>query len=175
MRISDWSSDVCSSDLPQLPGTTYSTRGFTGVAPLGSIPPAIVPYCTLESRYDRCSDTSEYGRRHGGGLSAQIDRDFGFAKLVSISAYRKARGKYKFDVLQVYPTLATSETTFPSDSLTQEFQLLSPSGGRLQWTLGAFYIHSKQSMAPFRSDIVPGSVFAPVPQAFTSQIGRAHV
>src|SRR3546814_6780877 len=39
---------------PQLPGTTYSTRGFTGVAPLGSIPPAIVPYCTLESRYDRC-------------------------------------------------------------------------------------------------------------------------
>src|SRR3546814_16807381 len=35
---------------PQLPGTTYSTRGFTGVAPLGSIPPAIVPYCTLESR-----------------------------------------------------------------------------------------------------------------------------
>src|SRR3546814_18836300 len=31
---------------PQLPGTTYSTRGFTGVAPLGSIPPAIVPYCT---------------------------------------------------------------------------------------------------------------------------------
>src|SRR3546814_17401016 len=44
---------------PQLPGTTYSTRGFTGVAPLGSIPPAIVPYCTLESRYDRCSDTSE--------------------------------------------------------------------------------------------------------------------
>src|SRR3546814_16999265 len=83
MRISDWSSDVCSSDL-----------------------------------------------------------------LVSISAYRKARGKYKFDVLQVYPTLATSETTFPSDSLTQEFQLLSPSGGRLQWTLGAFYIHSKQSMAP---------------------------
>src|SRR3546814_7250008 len=108
MRISDWSSDVCSSDL-----------------------------------------------------------------LVSISAYRKARGKYKFDVLQVYPTLATSETTFPSDSLTQEFQLLSPSGGRLQWTLGAFYIHSKQSMAPFRSDIVPGSVFAPVPQAFTSLISRS--
>src|SRR3546814_1211288 len=100
--------------------------------------------CTLESRYDRCSDTSEYGRRHGGGLSAQIDRDFGFAKLVSISAYRKARGKYKFDVLPVYPTLATSETTFPSDSLTQEFQLISPSGGRLQWTLGAVYIQYNQ-------------------------------
>src|SRR3546814_7830454 len=66
-----------------------------------------------------------------------------------------------------------SSDLFPSDSLTQEFQLLSPSGGRLQWTLGAFYIHSKQSMAPFRSDIVPGSVFAPVPQAFTSLISRS--
>src|SRR3546814_11129120 len=86
--------------------------------------------------------------------------------LVFISAYRKARGKYKFDVLQVYPTLATSETTFPSDSLTQEFHLLSPSGGRLQWTLGAFYIHSKQSMAQFRPDILLVSVFAPVPKAF---------
>src|SRR3546814_18014083 len=28
-------------------------------------------------------------------------------------------------------------------------------------------------MAPFRSDIVPGSVFAPVPQAFTSLISRS--
>src|SRR3546814_13311299 len=92
---------------------------------------------------------------------------------LSISAYRKVRGKYKFDVVQVYPTIATSETTFPSDSLTQEFQLLSPSGGRLQWTLGAFYIHSKQSMAPFRSDIVPGSVFAPVDRKST-RLNSSH-
>src|SRR3546814_14966563 len=69
---------------PHLPGTTYSTRGFTGVAPLGSLPPAIVPYCTLDSRSDRCPAPSEYGPRHGGGLSAQHAPVFGFTKLVSI-------------------------------------------------------------------------------------------
>src|SRR3546814_10677705 len=58
---------------PQLPGTTYPTRGFTGVASLGSILPAIVTYCLLESRYDRCSDTSEYGHRQGYRKSTRLN------------------------------------------------------------------------------------------------------
>src|SRR3546814_14893922 len=33
MRISDWSSDVCSSDLQRLPGAAADRRGSCGAAP----------------------------------------------------------------------------------------------------------------------------------------------
>src|SRR3546814_7524285 len=95
MRISDWSSDVCSSDL--LPGTTYSNRGIGGVGLPGPIPPAIIPYCDVRSRYDNCSSISEYNRSRGGGVSAQINHDFGFAKFASITSYRKGRSEARLD------------------------------------------------------------------------------
>src|SRR3546814_10731759 len=54
-----------------LPGTTYSNRGIGGVGLPGPIPPAIIPYCDVRSRYDNCSSISEYNRSRGGGVSAQ--------------------------------------------------------------------------------------------------------
>ena len=157
----------------QLPGTTYSTRGVTGVAPAGTIPPAIIPYCTTPSRYDSCSSFPESEKRQGGGVSAQLDHDFNFAKLVLISSFRRGEGNYLFDVLQVNPTYVTSFTSLLNKDFTEELQLISPSGGRFQWTFGTFYINSQTSDDPFRTDITPGSPLAPVPKAFTSIISSA--
>src|SRR3546814_15827013 len=87
MRISDWSSDVCSSDL--------------------------------------------YNRYHGGGVSAQLDHQFEFAKVVSITALRTGRGEFQFDAFPVsLIPLAVSQAVVPTESFTQEFQLISRSEER---------------------------------------------
>src|SRR3546814_15379584 len=82
---------------------------------------------------------------------------------------------FQFDAFPVsLIPLAVSQAVVPTESFTQEFQLISPSGGRLQWTTGVFYFHSGTSYRPFRSDLLPGSIMAPVPGAFKSlEIGRA--
>lgn len=167
----------------QLPGTTYSNRGVAGTVgtfvglrpPLtpGTIPISVIPVCSLTSRYDGCSSVNTYNRYHGGGVSAQIDHNFDFAKLVSITSFRQARGEFKFDALAAAgPMLATSENNLPTRTFTHELQLISPSGGRLQWTAGVFFMDGRLGVEPFRSDIVPGSVIAPVFSAFTSVISN---
>src|SRR3546814_152214 len=149
-----------------LPGTTYSNRGIGGVGLPGPIPPAIIPYCDVRSRYDNCSSISEYNRSRGGGVSAQINHDFGFAKFASITSYRKGRSEARLDVVGITPTLATSDAKLPNRNFTQEFQLVSASDRRLQWTAGVFYFHSRSGVLPFSSDATPFGALAPAPMSF---------
>src|SRR3546814_15833942 len=86
-----------------LPGTVLSTRGITGtvgaIVPLplpaqpGTIPVQTVPYCAVKNRYDSCSGLKDYNRYHGGGVSAQLEHQFEFAKVVSITDLRTGRGE----------------------------------------------------------------------------------
>src|SRR3546814_2445863 len=92
----------------------------------------------------------------------------------AITALRTGRGEFQFDAFPVsLIPLAVSQAVVPTESFTQEFQLISPSGGRLQWTTGVFYFHSGTSYRPFRSDLLPGSIMAPVPGAFKSLVTRS--
>src|SRR3546814_8188533 len=78
--------------------------------------------------------------------SAQLDHQFEFAKVVSITALRTGRGEFQFDAFPVsLIPLAVSQAVVPTESFTQEFQLISPSGGRLQWTTGVFYLGRKST------------------------------
>src|SRR3546814_1932451 len=130
-----------------------------------------VPYCAVKNRDDSCSGLKDYNRYHGGGVSAQLDHQFEFAKVVSITALRTGRGEFQFDAFPVsLIPLAVSKAVVSTESFTQEFQLISPSGGRLQCTTGVFYFHSGMSYRPFRSYLLPGSVMAPVPGAFKSLV-----
>lgn len=73
-----------------------------------------------------------------GGAALRIDHDAGFANLLSISAWRKS--KYTLFVdndLSGAPNAAGTAANKESQ-LSQEFQLSSPSGGSLQWTVGLY-------------------------------------
>src|SRR3546814_18495260 len=95
-----------------------------------------MPDCDLRSRADNCSSISEYNRSRCGGVSAQINHDFGFATFASITSYSKGRREARLDVVGITPTLATSDAKLPNRNFTQEFQLFSASDRRLQWHAG---------------------------------------
>lgn len=116
--------------------------GVRTVDGLSSINPA-------PARGDAWDSTSFFSpsiKFKGGGGSLKLDQEFDFATLSLISAYRSGTNAFSFTTATT-PTkanLAVSEQK--SKQFTQEVQLVSPSGGRFTWTIGAFYFWNKANV-----------------------------
>lgn len=138
------------------PGTAFSYPGFG----------------PTKSRYDTYAGTPGWNAFKGGGVSLEIDHDLDFARLVSISAYRKSEGGIRFDFTNVETPFIISTAKSPSESFSQEIQLISPSGGDLQWVAGVFYFHNKLEYVNFRR--VLQQPFPPIPtlRSITSDSGE---
>ena len=79
-------------------------------------------------------------RAIGKGLSAQLDYDFGFATLTSISAYREQSSEANTDGdFSAAESLCENIVAYRFDVRTQELRLTSNGEDGLQWMLGAFY------------------------------------
>jgi iron complex outermembrane receptor protein len=96
-------------------------------------------------KYDDVQDEPSFIKIYQGGLSLKATQEFDFAKLVSISAYRRTDTYEQLDndasPFAVFDTrLRTHENTF-----TQELQLLSKNPGWFSWIVGAFYMHDMAS------------------------------
>lgn len=78
----------------------------------------------------------------GGGISLRVDHEFGFATLASISAYRQSRSYFNFTNVLSAQKLTALPIEDKSRQFTQEIQLVSPSGGRLNWAIGGFYFYN---------------------------------
>jgi iron complex outermembrane receptor protein len=107
--------------------------------------------------YDIASDIDPHFETKNWGFSGRIEQDLGFATLNSISAYRVVDNDQSFDItLDPTPTfnafIRGKETQF-----TQEIQLVSPTGGKLSWIAGLYYLQGKAANDPF---IVSGTLFA---------------
>lgn len=98
---------------------------------------------------DSYAGTEGYNAFENGAVSLQFDHDFDFAKLVSITAFRHGTGGFRFDFDNVEAPYVLSTSSWESESITQELQLISPSGGRLQWVAGVFYFHNEQAYPEF--------------------------
>lgn len=120
-------------DYQPYPGTTYAYPGFGPVT----------------SRYDTYSSTPVYNRFRSRGVSLQIEHEFDFAKLVSISSYRRGTGGFRFDFTGVETPFIISTADLRNRNLTQELQLVSPSGGAFQWVAGVYYIQNEIEYADF--------------------------
>ncbi|ATE65480.1 TonB-dependent receptor [Rhizorhabdus dicambivorans] len=100
-------------------------------------------YVPVDSRYDTRAGRDSFIKIKTGGASLNIDHDLGFARLVSISAYRAGNTKLIGDTDGLPGTL--SELRFPdtpSDVYTQEIQLVSNDSSSFNWMAGAFYINN---------------------------------
>jgi len=85
-----------------------------------------------------------------GGITLRIDQDFDWARLVSISAYREADGRFTLDqdataVARVNATVDQHDVTY-----SQEFQLLSPDDSAIRWIIGAYAHHDEPEFNPLR-------------------------
>lgn len=128
------------SNYQPYPGTSFSYAGFGPVS----------------SRYDTYAGTPGYNSFKGGGVSLEVDHDFDFAKLVSISSYRDGEGAFQFDFTNVALPYLILDGKVPSETYTQEFQLISPDSDSFQWVAGVFYIHNELGYVDFnRTAVVP--------------------
>lgn len=86
------------------------------------------------------------------GVSARLDQDLGFAQLVSISGYRVTKQHAIFDQDRAAPNILTVDVTSRTENFSQELQLQSNEGTRLQWIVGAFYLRSEAALKPLRAE-----------------------
>lgn len=83
-------------------------------------------------------------KSHGGGASVSLDHDFGFATVHSITAYRGYNFRIKLDTSFNPVPLIDIGYTQTGEQFSQELQLTSPEGKRLNWIVGAYYLHDRE-------------------------------
>ena len=94
---------------------------------------------------------------------------FDFADLTSYTGYRRDYVSQGLEYDDTPANIYAAEWTIPDTTFTQEFDLASKSGGRLQWVVGAFYMHLKDIYNySTNSAVSPSGTGAPFNPLFTS-------
>jgi iron complex outermembrane receptor protein len=96
--------------------------------------------------YNVNENVTSYVDTKQGGLSAKIDRDLGFADLISITAWRKSNALNIADEDQ--SILPSQSMSIPDDvdSVSEELRMVSKNDSKLQWLVGFFYFYDKASL-----------------------------
>jgi iron complex outermembrane recepter protein len=114
------------------PGTTF---GYPGFGPVSSV-------------HDSYSGRAGYNNYRSYGVGLTAEQDLGFAKLLSITAYRNGEGRVQFDFDSTAADLILTTRVAPNQSFTQELQLLSPDTGAIKWVAGVYYFHNDDQLRP---------------------------
>jgi iron complex outermembrane receptor protein len=102
------------------------------------------------ARYDANGNVAADSENKIGGVALRIERDLDFARMVSISAYRNAKGTNFFDYDTSPLEMVSTGLVQRVKTFSQELQLISKPGSRLDWTLGAYYFDGRTSYNPGR-------------------------
>ena len=130
--------------------------------PYHGLPLSIPGSGPLKSVYDTNSAVDGINAFKGGGVSLTVDQDLSFAKLVSITSYRRGTGSYQFANAPVpQPYFIVESPNSPNEDYTQELQLISPKTGRFNWVVGTFYYHNSLGANPIYRFF--GGPFTPAP------------
>lgn len=90
----------------------------------------------------------QYDESEGSGFSARIDQEFGFADLVSITAYRKNEEIYFANGNYSPYDWAYYDLNIVDEQLSQELQLKSQPNAKIEWILGAYYLDADGGFDP---------------------------
>jgi iron complex outermembrane recepter protein len=137
------------SDLTSVRLRIDFSHTYNTTAP--DIPPGVIGpdhISTFRGYYNSLDDVRDFERVNTGGVSLNIDHDFGNFRFVSISSYRQSSSEFATD--QDGTPLPISDIVIPSatSDWTQEFQLQSGNASKIKWTLGTFYYNAKAAFDP---------------------------
>lgn len=144
---------VLSDRLSGTLGGTPSFENPPGSGQFTSIYGAILPMPAAAQAakfYDSTSNEQVIDDHEGYGGSLKIDQDLGFANLVSISAYRRAREYYLAEGDQTIYNWLRYDLYSRDRQISQEFQLKASKESKIQWIVGLYYLNSKQGYLPTR-------------------------
>jgi iron complex outermembrane receptor protein len=125
--------------------SSLSSQGYLQVVP-GAVPGARLygTYGFVGWYNNQALPALEPGRNTQYGEAVTIHHEMSWANFVSISAWRDFRSTSFSDVAIVplyAPGISTSMGRAETQTGTQEFQLLSPSGSAISWVTGLFFLH----------------------------------
>ncbi|RXR30507.1 TonB-dependent receptor, partial [Sphingobium fluviale] len=126
------------------PGSPKTTIAYQGIGPSSG------------NRYDSYSGTAGRTVFKGGGIAATFRSDFGFAELVSISAYRKFDFAFRYDLDGAPSVIVDSDAVGNGRMYSQELQLVSDDSGPLKWVTGVYYFNYRQGYDYFNRDFRNG-------------------
>jgi len=129
-------------DYEQNKGSVY---GAVRLAPGTS---TIFPQTPFQNAWDVDSDVQPFNQYKGGGVTARIEQNLGFAQLTSITAYRESDNVVVFD---------GDGTATPGVGLyegqrdyqrSEEINLASTSSSRFKWVGGLYYFSASSGYDP---------------------------
>ena len=82
------------------------------------------------------------------GASLRVDQDLDFARLVSISAYRRTTGTYLLDQDATPVSIVDATLAQKARTISQELQLLSAKGSKIDWLIGGYYFNGDYAYDP---------------------------
>ena len=122
-------------------------EGYQGAA-LNNVTGTSVTGGTPQPFYDVSADTKASENNTQYGFSLKVEHDFGWTRLVSLSADRTTKGFLQLDTDQSPVPFAYLRAPQTQQTFTQELQLLSPDQSPIKWIVGAFYLHDRSGVDP---------------------------
>lgn len=113
--------------------------------------------------YNVNSDTQPHWTEKQGGVSMKLDSDFGVARFVSITAWRKMSSDFFVDYDGTPIAFAPLEQVSRDEAESQELQLISPDDSKLKWVVGTFLYNESGSVDPFRFGGLSGNALFGAP------------
>jgi iron complex outermembrane receptor protein len=111
-------------------------------------PVTLQPNYNPQDKYVDSADARSSARPRSTLAVVRADLDMDFARFVSISSYRKVKFQGGTDIdggpVPIFSVFAESH----SDDYSQEFQLQSPTGNPITWTVGLYGFYEDASFDP---------------------------
>src|SRR5215469_10578864 len=120
-----------------------------------------------EGYYDNIQNLDTHTITRQSGVSLKVSSDFEHARLVSITAWRFTKAVNGLDEDVGPLPIVNTQVNTSENTWTQELRLLSPTGARTEWVIGAFYYWDTAGYRPLH---LYGLAFAPLP--YLDAIGK---
>src|SRR5882757_7437265 len=129
-------------DYEQSKGSTY---GAVRLAPGTS---TFFPQAPFQNAWDVDSDVQPFNQYKGGGVTARIEQNLGFAQLTSISAYRESDNVVVFDGDGTSTPGLTLYEGQRDYQRSEEVNLASNISSRIKWVGGLYYFNASSGYDP---------------------------
>lgn len=98
--------------------------------------------------YNTNNDYEQRSVVETGGVALRVNHDFGGFNLMSLSAYRKTQGYWRYDQDLSPSPFTAAEINQKARMYSQEVHLSSPGTSKFQWLVGAYYFDYKPGTNP---------------------------
>ena len=149
----------------------YANPAIT-LIPGTNVLPFVGPTYKYSNPWDTDTDGQPLTFSKSGGVSTRLEQDLGFARFNDIIAYRQSSFFSTFDV---DATATPLERTYLQDrehTFTEEAQLQSEKGDRIQYTAGIFYFSNDGKYAPGSQIQFPGPFSPAAPLDAIGTVGE---